>query len=311
MQKRKAAAAATVVTSSSNTYEEDEGGGEKSFKLTDTEQQKIRDNKLKQDHKWDDTYVFPKPSFTEYFRSPDNWGDMTILHTHSSHRRECTLQIATLSKIRDEIYDEKAKVEVQLQTEKKALYNKILPHVRKLQQNNFDLSVIPVSSYTDSVFVLKDRMLETISDLQQIQQRIEDITNEVEVSKKQRQAHHGVVCTTIDNQTLKRRVEMTKELSTSVIAQKLIKNEKYVKQLVKDLAKSHALQSSDETKVAYATIKGGFSAMNKISSPDDEFVKILRDMFPSEGKAGGVPQTQTPIKEEEMQEIEEKIKIAI
>lgn len=259
-------------------------------KITLTEKE-IKNKKLKDElheNKWNDAYIFPAPSFFwDYFRNIDKWELQHVLHSHSESRRANMVEINRLEGLREIEYKTKEQLFINKEMCIKRWLISLRPHFKNLVKCDYDIELLPPSSsFAEDPKQIKNELKGILCDLENCNSRINDIMNELNITKREKDAHNGVICAKIDNEILKERIKRTKNLNTDAMFRVYEKNEKMLKEIVKTLSVAAIGQTSKENTNSHAVLANGFEQLkgNKATSTDDELKMILKSLVASEKK---------------------------
>lgn len=161
------------------------------------------------------------------------------------------------------------------------------PHFKNLVKCDYDIELLPPSSsFAEDPKQIKNELKGILCDLENCNSRINDIMNELNITKREKDAHNGVICAKIDNEILKERIKRTKNLNTDAMFRVYEKNEKMLKEIVKTLSVAAIGQTSKENTNSHAVLANGFEQLkgNKATSTDDELKMILKSLVASEKK---------------------------
>lgn len=284
------AAAAAPPSQETTTTEQKITIGNKEVTLTKKEAIAQEEKRNLQKDKWDYAHVFPPPPFFwDYFKNIDRWAYQWALHTHSEARRATTVQIEGDKATRQLMKKTKEENYIQLEKCKKRLYIALLPQLHLLEKYDFDVDKLPpANALGDDPKRILNEIKEIFNNNMQLQNNIDDITDEIMTSERERDAHQAVICLKIDNEILKERIKRTKNLNTDSLFRTYEQNEKMVKDFVLTLGTAAAGQASKEKKTAMSVIRNGFEQVkgNMQRSVDDELKNMLKELVLSQKTEG-------------------------
>jgi hypothetical protein len=246
----------------------------KKITITYQEEVDIKEKEDNHNHKWDDTYIFEKPPFWQILKDYSKWADDITLHEQSTYRRKMTISIEANKKNIQQIKIERERLEQIAEDQKCNLILLLKPYGNHLIECDYDIDKLPLTAIVAKK--KNDEYLSTLAELERINERIDDINNDVTISSRQREAHEGVIKAALDNDMLRTRLKMMSSIDKKKFYKIYVQNKEHLKTLVEQMAQAAVAQNSKDNKISNEILKDGFGALkNSGYTSNKDYVKDM------------------------------------